>query len=485
MKLMSRVSPTNGLSILSLVILLCFASPLQGLHAQESEYSTHIVKWYEDLYSIASDYGMSAEVIMAYNSLKEPKVERRQVLRIPKYPEKVDLRGVSIPQKPVPVPETATEPAPEVNRIPDNAAAAPAAKEPVSLQAMPAVPLEDALSHLSIALSLPLHTRGQVNDSNYDFYSGALLAVRDLSAEGISIDLHVFDTSEGLAAPWKLNSCQLCIGPLGRADMDSTMRRCSSQNTVFVSPLDSRTAVLSGADGRFVQAPSGIEAQTEDVVEWVREDLGVSDRVLVISEAGVQPSSLMSVLSGSGIHFTHFSYDIVQGRSIGPKIAEKMTSEGVNRVLVASDKEAFVNDVVRNLKLCMHSRHEVILYSTSKIRSYETIDAETLHGLHLHVSTSYYIDYDAPEVCRFLMAYRALYGAEPGPFAFQGYDTVHTFASVIASYGDSWGEALQAGGRRHALQSDFLFMKSNGYTNKATRRLVYDDGYIVNYLKKD
>ena len=53
-------------------------------------------------------------------------------------------------------------------------------------------------------------------------------------------------------------------------------------------------------------------------------------------------------------------------------------------------------------------RDNVVLYSISKIRSFDTIEVEYLHNANLHVSISYFVDYDSPAVQRFLMKYRAI-----------------------------------------------------------------------------
>ena len=47
----------------------------------------HTVKWFEDIYSVAKTYGVTAEEIMAANGLKSSRISKRQTLRIP-YTEK-------------------------------------------------------------------------------------------------------------------------------------------------------------------------------------------------------------------------------------------------------------------------------------------------------------------------------------------------------------------------------------------------------------
>ena len=50
---------------------------------QEDEFVIHKVKWYEDLPDIAEKYGVSSQVIMDYNNLTSPAVNRKMKLRIP------------------------------------------------------------------------------------------------------------------------------------------------------------------------------------------------------------------------------------------------------------------------------------------------------------------------------------------------------------------------------------------------------------------
>ena len=107
---------------------------------------------------------------------------------------------------------------------------------------------------------------------------------------------------------------------------------------------------------------------------------------------------------------------------------------------------------------------------------------ENLHRLNLHVSMSYYINYDKPEVMKFLAAYRALFSTEPNQFAFQGYDVTTFFINVCAEKGSWWRKALPSLGRSAGLGSSFEFEKgtrSQGLLNTAVRRAVYEFDYSV------
>jgi ABC-type branched-subunit amino acid transport system substrate-binding protein len=161
-----------------------------------------------------------------------------------------------------------------------------------------------------------------------------------------------------------------------------------------------------------------------------------------------------------------------------------MTESGTNRVYIASDSEAFVNDVVRNLNLMIYNKYEVVLYAPSRIRNYETIEVENFHNTALHISTGYYIDYNDPRVQEFLLKYRALYNTEPTQFAFQGYDLAKYFIELAAKYGNRWIGKLEDSDAS-MLQSTFRFRKAGegGYINTGVRRIVYEDEWVVKRVR--
>lgn len=163
-------------------------------------------------------------------------------------------------------------------------------------------------------------------------------------------------------------------------------------------------------------------------------------------------------------------------------LAGLMTGTGTNRVVIASDSKAFVIEVVRLLYLVSSQKKDIVLYSTSRLRTYEEIDIEQLHSLNLHASVSYFVDYDSKDVQEFLMEYRALYNTEPSRSAFQGYDLMNYFSKLGSENWRSDGYGKTEG---KGLQSDFHLMKTSrgGYVNNAVRRVVYERDYSVVKIK--
>jgi ABC-type branched-subunit amino acid transport system substrate-binding protein len=153
--------------------------------------------------------------------------------------------------------------------------------------------------------------------------------------------------------------------------------------------------------------------------------------------------------------------------------------------IVPSNSEAFVSDVIRNLDLCQKPGAKVTVFGFPKWRNFETINIELFHQTNLHLSLPYYVDYSSSEVQDFLMKYRALYGAEPTPYAFQGYDITKFILKQMAIYGNSFiycNELAPAS----LLQSDFLLRRDseqNGLKNTATRNIRYNPDYTVSVIR--
>ena len=452
----------------------------------EAEYITHTVRWYEDLDVIAEKYGVTVEAIMEFNDLKGRKLKNRQKLRIPP----ADQSPVLSPAGEASEPETGND---------------TGAANAGSSQTIPAEGAGDNTgsnilhlfrkNHVDISLLLPLNARDSTSGSrsSMDFYCGALLAARQLGVDGINIDLSVYDVADGQMAidREKVNSSDVVIGPVSPGALGNLMSTIQN-STYVVSPLDHRAEKMALSYRNFIQAPSSSAAQYADLVDWIGEEKSPHDSVLVIYEKGTEEKAGIKVIADglkeNSIGFQTLSYSILEGRDIANTLRNKMTLTAKNHLMIASESEAFVNDVIRNINLMVHEKYDVAVYASSKIRGFETIEGENLHNANLHVSTSYYIDYDQKEVQDFIMEYRALFNTEPTPFAFQGYDIMMYFAGICSKYGDAWPSMLPFEDEE-MLQSGFKFsrvsvgMSEIGFVNTAIRRVTYGPDFSLSLSK--
>ena len=162
-----------------------------------------------------------------------------------------------------------------------------------------------------------------------------------------------------------------------------------------------------------------------------------------------------------------------------------MPPSGTTHAIVASDREGFVNDAIRNLTLLSYKNLDVILYGPSKIRTFDMVEVENLHRVNAHLSCSYFIDYSNARIKDFLLSYRALFGAEPTQFAYQGYDAAYYFIRNFATPERDRERMTRLEDRRYTgLQSDFLISDdgSAGHVNRAVRRVEYGKDFSISLV---
>ena len=504
-------------------------------------YVEHTVMWYEDLEDIAAQYGVTPQEIMDLNKMKSRKVTKRQVLRIPvkgsglaaaapvgQDQPKQEEKTVAPPEVPTladPVisdPEYATGTSykplkvdkikvkkakekevapPEIPTIEDPVIGDPELAEPGQYRPVtvdpltvdPAAKLEkeeeeddnifDWLTgkgSVDLALVLPFNAGGNYSETNMDFYSGVLLAVRDLQAEGIKVNLNVYDFQAGLPSSFELGKNDFILGPVTAADLSSVLDRAGE--TPVISPLDQRAATLGDTHRNFIQVPSAAASQYEDLAAWAAEGLGRSDRIILVSEkvsGSTAPAvGVRNALLEAGTPFEGISFTLGELRALPASLTALLTKGGVNRIIVASEKEGFVADLVRDLGILRGRGYQVEMYAPSRVRTFDSVEGTAYHQCALHICSSYFVDYADSRTRSFVRTYRALFRTEPSQFAFQGYDTARYFASLAGKYGNRWTKALtRVDGK--GLHTDFRFETAPGgaFHNTAVRRIVYRTDY--------
>lgn len=438
----------------------------------------HVRKWYEDLDVIAERYGITAEDIIKANGLKGRKLENRQKLIIPEPGSMTASKEEAATAD--------TEKRDSVSK--DMTAAADSADIIVQAPAVERrfMPKDE----IKATLILPMkNSSGNISRNNMDFYSGFLLGVRDMAQKGINVELNVYDSSDSThpIAAEDISDTDMVIGPVSFGDIGRLIEQDSASGTI-ISPLDPKAERLASTYPNLIQAPTPVSVQLRDLINWIEEETTAADTVLLITEKGAKQNEsvreMIRLMELSSTPHITFAYSILEGRDVIEPLTALMTKTGTNRILVASESEAFVNDVVRNLNILIHNKLNVVLYAPSKIRGFETIEVENLHHTSLHVSLAYYIDYDSPEVQKFLLEYRALYNTEPSQYAFQGYDVAVCFIDMCSRYGTDWKYKLEDT-RKNMLQStfDFVAVPEGGYINNGVRRIVYGQDWSIRQVR--
>lgn len=451
-------------AILLVPIVATTPAAPEAAHQQDLQnYTEHTVRWYEDIDDIARRYNVTVADIMKANGLQSKKLSTRQVLKIP------------MDQPAAPVEEPVAKPAagPVAEPVSEPAA------EPAPAPLFPAIP-----ETVNFSLILPLRASSGGSEINMDFYSGVLMALKDLEEEGVKVKMNAYDLNAGIPPIEELVASDFVLGPVASRDLEAILQRVDGRVPV-ISPLDQKAAALAINYRNFIQAPAATDHQYEDLAQWVSEECQSRDKILLITEKGAgsvtAPVAIRSALARRELSYGILNYAIAEGRGIPATLSEIMAGkDSLNRVIVATENEAFMGDVVRNLGIMQGKGYKIVMYAPSKVRTFETVEGSAYHDASLHICTSYHVDYTAPQVDRFVHQYRALFRTEPSQFAFQGYDTARYFVTRCARYGKHWTSYL---GQERAcgLHTDFQFIPDeNGNShNRAVRRIVFETNFTT------
>lgn len=340
---------------------------------------------------------------------------------------------------------------------------------------------------VELGLLLPFNAAGRASETNMDFYSGVLMALHDLEASGVKATLNVYDLQDGVPSALELEKNDFILGPITSTDLTTVLERTEGKTPV-ISPLDQKAGDLADTRAGFIQAPSAAASQYAELAAWAADDRQRDDQVILVTEkvsGGTAPGTgVHEALLATGIPFEDVSWTVSEGRSLPAALTSRLTKTGVNRIIVASEKESFVSDMVRNLVILLGRGYRIAMYAPSKVRTFESVDGSTYHQNDLHICSQYFADYDTPEVRSFVRAYRALYRTEPSQFAFQGYDLAHYFAGLVSKYGNRWTRALTRV-PENGLHTDFRFTKTpaGAFRNTGIRRIVYNTDYSTTLVR--
>lgn len=347
----------------------------------------------------------------------------------------------------------------------------------------------------NISLIIPADSKNflssQTGNNFLDFYHGFLLAVNDAKEAGISMRIEVIDSKEyqnssQIIYSGRLEDSDIIIGPVFASEIEGIIPYANERDITIVSPMDPSANKFIEGNPNFMQISVDDTNQQKDLLKAIP----AGSHVALFYEKGGRDEKMLAVtqafLDNSGIEYKSLSYGLLEGRSVRELLIKQLDFQKENHVIVVSNSEAFVSDVLRNLNLITtRNGYKVTLYGLSRWRNFESVDINYYHSMNLHLAMQYFVDYKREDVKRFLARYRAIYGSEPTPYSFQAYDIGKYFSEKLSVYGRSITDNIEDNYPERLLQSDFRFLRKregDGLSNCGTRIIIYRPDFSVELL---
>ena len=448
----------------------------------EVKYIRHRVKWYDSMLMLSLKYKVSQEEIVALNNLESKTLEVGQYLKIPVNPSAVaDADNTMIDVEDENMFDGESDSEGSVTIIPTGSEENIEEEEEHYL-----VPFSGT-AHVALILPLAAST-GSPSDNFLDFYSGVLMALNDIKQSGINVNLKVidmddFDSFDDMAKSAKLSDFDFIIGHFSIDNVDVAAEYCDRHRIPLFSPMDQKIERATYRHPYLVNVPLSASTQAMRLVESVGFD-SYDDNVIVLCENSDNPGQFHNDIISS-LDYLQIPYSIARtgiGRTGSANVNGLLSTKKNNHIIITSEKESLAADAVRNTGLLARGdKYMITGYASPKVRRFDSIDQESFQSMNAHFSLGYYVDYKDEGVRNFVRRYRALYNAEPSPYAFQGYDIALYSVNALVKFGSHMISNISTYPYR-GLQLNFKFDRrtpGGGMFNEATRNILYEGDAVT------
>ena len=441
---------------------------------QTGKYILHRVKWYDSLLMLSLKYKVSQDDIVAMNHLDSKTLVVGQVLKIPVGGEMAaevdDNTMVEVPEDDL------------FDEDKDDSATVSIVDPEEPDQDWNWKPVFVPFNGTAnIALIIPIGSQSPSPSANFlDFYGGVLIAIDEQRKDGTNINLKVidmtdFDSAEQLMKESRLDDFDFLIGNFSMENVETPAVWCDNRHIPLISPLDQKVEASTYNHRYLINAPVSPSTQTMRMAESIGYRPG-KDNVIVLCDKGEVQSKFHTDIIAS-LDSLEIPYTVVKaalGR--GESVQTALMPGKHNHVIITSERESASSDALRSVgSLARNEAYDITSYASHKIRKFESIDAELCQRANTHFVMGHYVDYDDEDVREFVRIFRDTYNAEPGNFAFQGYDIGMYFISALKRYGNDMINRID-GYPSDGLQLNFNFDRRNtfgGVFNEGTKNLIY------------
>lgn len=328
-----------------------------------------------------------------------------------------------------------------------------------------------------------------------DFYDGLRLALDSLAKQGFNTNLHVYNITMDSATGHCLDSIlklpelanmNLIIGPPYPALCQKVAKYGMDHQVPVVSPLSPDNSVIKGNSFSSKAVPSAV-TETEQTADYiamhnykdniilVNNTLDANENYFDIFKKRLNATLPIADPHADSVKVAVFTDDL-------SNIGNAISNEKYNVIIVPYQDAAFVTKMMNQLANSKYTKNDSLcVYGMHNWEGMDVLDPDNLDTLHLHFPSSEYIDYNNPAVVSFIKKYRSTYFAEPGYFAYQGFDLAYFYCSMLKKYGTAIQYNL-AGEQYNGVHTAFNFYKPDpkgGLENKGIYILEYKNYTLV------
>lgn len=352
-----------------------------------------------------------------------------------------------------------------------------------------------------------LPREGKIKDKIYprslpfiEFYQGALLAINDLKENGISFEIHIFDTQNDslhtkhlLETHQDLQNFDLFIGPM-YGDILKIVGDFAWENQInIVSPLSQKYQFIDHNPYAFQVSPP-FDVQMHHASDFLNQ-FEIKNYIVIHDGNNVEQDYIALFKKQLFAQMTANNFNQIKYNEVfyydaqDSVLKEVFTPDIENIVIVPSSNQAFVTDVMGKLNGYSY-QYNITTFGQPRWMRFDNIELENFHHTKTHLFSNSFINYHDSATISFVRKFRTNFSTEPKKISFQGYDITRYFLLALNKYGKDFRKCIHMH-KPGLLQTQFNFVpysEQGGYQNTAIFILEYSKDYklhkIASYPKQ-
>ncbi len=291
-----------------------------------------------------------------------------------------------------------------------------------------------------------------------NFYGGAKMALEDLEADNVKMNIAVVDnkasepaTTQLLRSNPDLANAHLIIGPYRRETTRLVAAFAKEKDKVLVSPYTTAADAASN-NPNYIQVNPTLQSHCSAIMRHARQRYR-PDQVVLLCRDKPEEIERLKYFQDENL--------LISGFANAPKLREYIVAESsldFNNSDVLSlirlqdttvfvvpswSSETFIYSLLRKLDLSKRASNHIVVYGMPQWIEYETIEYDYYERLNLHVSSSSFIDPLSPDIQFFKRRFFDRYGIVPNQEAYLGYDVTLFFGKMLKEYGTKFQYSLE------------------------------------------
>ncbi len=480
---------------------------------RDEDFILHKIRRKETLFGLAQHYKISIDDIYSLNpDIKFEGFRTGKIIRIPK--QITEIHPLGIPEDTLP---SDTYVQGIIDSIPE----------------MNLTDYRDSLisidgRHLKVAFMIPFNYKGQkqiiisdkedteINEDEptienddlpwavnfLEFFEGSLLAIDSLKREGLSLDVHYFDTQRSssrvkeIIRSGAIDDVDIIIGPFYSWNVEIVNDFSRRKHIPMVSPFLGSDSLIKENPYFFQMNPS-VKTIYSIASDYLARDYNKnlvfihSGRSSLAGEVAMFKESLLKSMSKytfpENVVIKEIIYNNAAKANLSSDIQLTLSKDKKNIIIIPDDDEAFVSTVITQLYFQLKN-FDIEVFGTPYFSSFQNIDYKYYHELGLKYLSPYNFSYTNPDIEAFLYRFKSDFYAEPSikskkgcMYAFLGYDISMYFLHLLPRFQSGFVEHLNDSGIEN-LMANFRFSRPGlygGFENEGLELIKYQPDFSI------